>query len=57
MNQILVIKDSVGEWIFEERAIKEHIRNGFEGIYTFSLSCVTQAAPSFSRWQDRKSVV
>ena len=50
-NQILAIKDSVGEWIFEERAIKEHIRNGFEGIYTSSFSCVTRAAPSLSRWQ------
>ena len=50
-NQILAIKDSVGEWIFEERAIKEHIRNGFEGIYTSSFSCVSRAAPSFSRWQ------
>ena len=40
-NWILAMKDSVGEWIFEEMAIKEHIRNGFEGIYTSSLSCVT----------------
>ena len=24
----MAIKDSVGEWIFEEMAIKEHIRNG-----------------------------
>ena len=47
-NQILAIKDSVGEWIFEERAIKEHIRNGFEGIYTSSFSCVTRATPSIS---------
>ena len=47
----MAIKDSVGEWIFEEMAIKEHIRNGFEGIYTSSLSCVTRAAPSISRWQ------
>ena len=50
-NQILAIKDSVGEWIFEERAIKEHIRNGFGGIYTSSLPCVTRAASSISRWQ------
>ena len=47
-NQILAIKDSVGEWIFEEMAIKEHIRNRFEGIYTSSLSCVTRVAPSIS---------
>ena len=47
----MAIKDSVNEWIFEEKAIKEHIRNGFEGIYTSSFSCVTRAAPSFSHWQ------
>ena len=29
-NQISAIKDAVDEWIFEEMAIKEHIRNGFE---------------------------
>ena len=50
-NQILAIKDSVDEWIFEERAIKEHIRNEFEDIYTSSFLYVTRAAPSISQWQ------
>jgi len=50
-NRILAIKDSVGEWIFEERDVKEYIRNGFEGIYTSSFFYVTRAAPSTSRWQ------
>ena len=50
-NQILVIKDLVDECIFEERAIKKHIRNGFEGIYTSYFLCVTRVAPSISQWQ------
>ena len=34
-----------------KRAIKEHIRNGFEGIYTSYFLCVTRVAPSISQWQ------
>ena len=36
-NQIMAIKDACGEWIFEESAVKEYIRNGFVGIYSTSL--------------------
>lgn len=50
-NQISAIKDSVSEWIFEIRAIKEHIRNGFKGIYTSSFFCVARVASYVSQWQ------
>ena len=50
-NQISVIKDSIGEWIFKEGAIKEYIRNGFERVYTSSFFSVTRAAPCASQWQ------
>ena len=33
----MAIKDACGEWIFEESAVKEYIRNGFVGIYSTSL--------------------
>lgn len=36
-NQILAIKDSVGEWLHEEADIKDFIRKGFDVIYTASL--------------------
>ena len=36
-NQIMAIKDTCGEWIFEESTIKEYIRSGFAGIYLTSL--------------------
>ena len=31
-NQIMAIKNSVGDWIYEESDIKEFIRSGFHGI-------------------------
>ena len=36
-NQILAIKDSVGEWLYEEEAIKIFIRSGFNEVYSSSL--------------------
>ena len=50
-NQILAIKDAVGEWFYEENAIKGIIRSGFIGVYTSSLSSVSRSAPSILPWQ------
>ena len=50
-NQILAIKDAVGEWFYEENAIKGIIRSGFIGVYTSSLSSVPRSAPSILPWQ------
>ena len=36
-NQIMAIKDTCGEWIFEESTVKEYIRSGFASIYSTSL--------------------
>ena len=36
-NQILAIKDSVGEWLYGEEAIKNFIRSGFNEVYSSSL--------------------
>lgn len=54
-NQILAIKDSMGDWIHEESAIKEIVRNGFNGIYTTSFGSVSRAAPFTTQWQARLS--
>ena len=35
-NQIMAIKNEVGEWIHEKSDIKEFIRSGFNGIYSTS---------------------
>ena len=50
-NQILAIKDVVGEWFYEENAIKGIIRSGFIGVYTSSLSSVPRSAPSILPWK------
>lgn len=36
-NQIMAIKNGVGEWLYKELDIMEFIRNGFNDIYTSSL--------------------
>ena len=52
-NQILAIKNSVGEWIQEEKAIANFIRKGFGDIYTSSLTTLARAMPAISQWQGR----
>ena len=47
MNQIMAIKNLVGEWILEENDIKEFIRSGFNGIYATSHEAVSKDEPSF----------
>ena len=54
-NQILSIKDACGEWIFEESAVKEFIRNGFAGIYSTSLVSVPITYNTSYQWQPRLS--
>ena len=52
-NQILAIKDPLGEWIHEESAIKEVVRSGFNAIYTTSFVAGSRDAPGLSQWQAR----
>ena len=54
-NQILAIKDSVGEWLYEENAIKDFIRSGFNEVYTSSLYSASWSAPIVTHWQGRLS--
>ncbi|XP_050242423.1 uncharacterized protein LOC126691393 [Quercus robur] len=61
-NQILAIKDSMGEWVLEESDVKTVVRSGFNGIYTSSFDSASRAAPVISQWQaslsneDRESI-
>lgn len=43
-NQILAIK-KVGEWLYEENAIKDFIRSGFNDVYTSSLCSACFSTP------------
>lgn len=43
-NQILAIKNSVGDWIHEENEIKEFIRAGFIDTFTSSFTSVPRLA-------------
>ncbi|XP_075663106.1 uncharacterized protein LOC142632618 [Castanea sativa] len=52
-NQILAIKNVMGDWIYEEEEIKNFIRSGFEGINSTSLTCAIRADPPISQWQPR----
>jgi len=52
-NQIFEIKDSVGEWLYEENAIKDFIRSGFNEVYTSSLYSASWLVPTVTHWQGR----
>lgn len=52
-NQIIAIKNVVGEWIYEENDIKDFIRSRFDGIYSMSLFCASRSNPIISQWQPR----
>ena len=49
------IKDACGEWIIEESAVKEYIKNGFAGIYSTSLVSVPITYNTSYQWQPRLS--
>ena len=54
-NQILAIKDAMGEWLYEENAMKEFIRDGFNNVYTTSLLSASRSYLPISQWQARLS--
>ena len=49
-NQILAIKNAMGDWIYEEDEIKNVITSGFEGIFSTSLLSAPRADPPISQW-------
>ena len=54
-NKILAIKNAVGDWIQQEEAVKDFVKNGYSEIYTTSLSSVSALPPTISSWQSRLS--
>ena len=54
-NQIVAIKDSVGEWLYEVEAIKNVIWSGFNEVYSSSLSSDSWSIPFITRWQGQLS--
>ena len=54
-NKILSIKDSMGEWIYQEEDVKDFVKNGYSDIYTTSFSSVPALPPRISPWQARLS--
>ena len=52
-NKILAIKDSVGEWLYEEEAIKNVIWSGFNDVYSSSLSSASWSIPFNTLWQGK----
>ena len=54
-NQIMAIKNTVGDWILEEGEIKDFIRRGYEKIFLSSHSSAPRMEPVVSQWQPRLS--
>lgn len=50
-NQITAIKNSVGDWLYEERDVMEYIRKGFEDLFSSSLIYSERYSPIASQWQ------
>ena len=50
-NQIVAIKNAMGEWLSEEDEVKEFVKNGFNDVYTTSLLSASRAALERSQWQ------
>ena len=54
-NKILSIKDSMGEWIYQEEDVKDFVKNGYNDIYTTFFYSVPALPPRISPWQARLS--
>ena len=54
-NQILAIKNGVGEWLYAEAEVMDYIRKGFIDIYTSSSILSDRIQSGFSQWQARLS--
>ena len=52
-NKIQAIKNSVDDWLLDEREVMEHIRKSFMELYTTSQSQVSWDVSSQTRWQLR----
>lgn len=54
-NKITTIKNSVGEWLLDEKEVKDYVQKGFQDIYMSSHSFAIRTPPPPSRWQARLS--
>ena len=52
-NFITAIMSNTGEWVHDERGVKEVIRNGFAKLFTTSHSSSALSFPAGSSWQAR----
>ncbi|XP_030923527.1 uncharacterized protein LOC115950472 [Quercus lobata] len=50
-NKIQAIKNSVGDWLLDEREVMEYIKKSFMELYTTSQSQVSWDVSSQTRWQ------
>ncbi|KAL0006038.1 hypothetical protein SO802_013599 [Lithocarpus litseifolius] len=50
-NHIASVKNSVGEWITDERDVMEHFRSGFISLYTTAQSKAVWCTNHTSTWQ------
>ena len=50
-NRILAMKNNMGEWMFEEREVMEHINKSFMELYSTSHDHSWWQVPTPSKWQ------
>ena len=54
-NHIWSVKNGAGDWIFEEREVMDHFREGFFKLYTTSQVSATGELNYHSQWQAKLS--
>ena len=55
-NRILAMKNNMGEWMFEEREVMEHINKSFMELYSTSHDHSLWQVPTPSKWQQYSRV-
>lgn len=50
-NRITVVKNNMGDLLYEERDVLEYIRKGFEDHFSSSMICSERYPPIASQWQ------
>ena len=55
-NRILAMKNNMGEWMFEEREVMEHINKSFMELYSTSHDHSWWQVPTPSNWQQYSRV-
>lgn len=50
-NRITIVKNNMGDWLYEERDVMEYIRKGFKDHFSSSMICSERYPPIASQWQ------